>query len=203
MASARALRLAVIPGTTRPGRVSLSVAEWSAATIQSKNVVSELSAQPFAVEVVDIAKFNLPLLDEPTPAAYQKYTKDHTKRWASKLQEFDAYLFVTGEYNHSVPPALTNALSFVAKELNNKAAGFVGYGSAGGVRSVEHLRGILSELQVAHVRDSVQLSLFEDFERFSTFKPRPMHVDNVVNVAKQLHGWAAALRLLREAKAKL
>ena len=200
--SSSALRLAVIAGTTRPGRVSLAVTEWTASTLKAAGAsyVGPLNAQPFAIEVVDIEKFNLPVLDEPTPAQFQQYKKDHTKAWAAKLNEFDAYIFVTGEYNHSVPPALTNALSFVAKELNNKAAGFVSYGSAGGVRAVEHLRCILSELEVAHVRNSVQLSLFQDFENFSTFKPRDMHTSSVISVAKQLHGWAAALRTLREAK---
>ena len=68
-------------------------------------------------------------------------------------------------------PALANALSFLNVELNNKAAGMVGYGSAMGARAMEHLRGILSELQIAHVQKTGLFSLFTDFENFSTFAP--------------------------------
>jgi len=196
------LRLAIIAGSTRPGRQSLAVSQWTLE--QVKSLGSEyvhpagLNRVPFAAELVDLATFNLPLLDEPVPAAYQKYSKDHTKAWAQKLSGFDSFLLVTPEYNHSAPPALTNGLSFVARELNNKSAAFVSYGSAGGVRAVEHLRGILSELQVAHVRDSVQLSLFEDFEKFSTFKPRPMHRGSLTGLLKQLHLWSAAMKAVRD-----
>ena len=81
-------------------------------------------------ELVDIVDFNLPILDEPFPAAYQNYQNDHTKAFAAKMSEFDGYIFIVGEYNHSVQPALANALSYLNAELNNKAAGMVGYGSA-------------------------------------------------------------------------
>src|SRR5690606_41461130 len=91
--------------------------------------------------------------------------------WASRMAEFDGYVFVVSEYNHSITGALKNALDYLYTELNNKATGFVSYGSAGGARAVEHLRGILSEMQVAHVRNAVTMSLFTDFENFPTFTP--------------------------------
>jgi NAD(P)H-dependent FMN reductase len=81
---------------------------------------------------------------------------------------------VTPEYNHSISGALKNAIDFLYREWNNKAAAFVSYGSAGGVRAVEHLRLILAELQVAGVRSQVFLSLFTDFENMSVFKPAPL-----------------------------
>src|SRR6185437_3347359 len=88
-------------------------------------------------ELVDLLDFNLPLLDEPMPPSLGQYTKPHTKAWAAKVDSFDAYVFVTPEYNHGIPGALKNALDFVYREWNNKAAGFVSYGSANGVRAVE------------------------------------------------------------------
>src|SRR4029079_15648508 len=122
-------------------------------------------------ELVDIQDFALPLLDEPIPPSQGKYSKEHTKHWSAKIASFDGYVFVTPEYNHSTSAALKNAIDFLFAEWNNKAAGFVGYGSAGGTRAVEHLRLIMAEVQVATVRNQLQLSLFTDFENFSVFKP--------------------------------
>ena len=116
-------------------------------------------------ELIDIVYYNLPLLDEPIPPLMGQYTKDHTKRWAAKINSFDAFVFVTAEYNHGIPGALKNAIDFLLKEWNNKVAGFVSYGSAGGVRAVEQLRLVMAEVKVATVRAQLQLSLYTDFEK--------------------------------------
>ncbi len=108
-------------------------------------------------------------------------------------------MFVTPEYNHSVAPALANALSYLNAEFANKAAGIVSYGSAYGVRAVEHLRGILSELQVAHVQKTGMFSLFTDFENFSVFKPTEMQAASLAPVLDQLVPWTAAMKSVREA----
>ncbi len=104
-------------------------------------------------------------MDEPFPPLIDQYTKDHTKRWAAKINSFDAFVFVTAEYNHGIPGALKNAIDFLLKEWNNKVAGFVSYGSAGGVRAVEQLRLVMAEVKVATVRAQLQLSLYTDFEK--------------------------------------
>jgi NAD(P)H-dependent FMN reductase len=104
-------------------------------------------------------------------ASMGQYSKQHTKDWAAKIGSFDAYVFVTPEYNHSTCGVLENAIDYLYQEWNNKAAGFVSYGSAGGTRAVEHLRLIMAELQVADVRAQVALSLFTDFQNFSDFIP--------------------------------
>lgn len=183
-------KIAVVTGSTRPNRLNLEVAQWVLARAQER--------ADAAYELVDIAEFNLPLLDEAFPAAYQNYQNDHTQRWAQKLAEFDGYIFVTGEYNHSVLPALANALSYVNVELNNKAAGIVGYGSAMGARAIEHLRGILSELQVAHVQKTGLFSLFTDFENFSSFAPTEQAAGAVQPMFDQLAAWTNALNTVRE-----
>ena len=110
---------------------------------------SRRSARDAEFELVDIKDFNLPLLDEPVPPSLGKYSKQHTKKWAAKIASFDGFVFVTPEYNHGISGALKNAIDFLFAEWNNKAAGFVGYGSAGGVRAVEHLRLVMAEVQVA------------------------------------------------------
>ena len=85
------------------------------------------------------------------PPSLGQYSKDHTKRWAAKIASFDAFVFVTPEYNHGTSAALKNAIDFLFKEWNNKAAGFVGYGSALGARAVESLRLVMGELMIADV----------------------------------------------------
>lgn len=182
-------KIAIVTGASRPGSVNKSVAEW---------VLSQVSDRTDAeFELVDIADFNLPLLDEAYPAAYQNYQNDHTKAWSAKISEFDGFIFVAHEYNHTAGPVLTNALSYLNAEFNNKAAGFVSYGSMGGARAVEHLRGILSELQVAHVRNQVMFSLFTDFENFSVFKPTEQSAGALAPMVEQLTAWARAMATVR------
>lgn len=184
------VKVAIIIGSTRPGRKAEAVAKW----------VYELAKQrrDAEFELVDIKSFNLPLLDEPVPPSRGQYAKDHTKAWSAKIAAFDAYIFVTPEYNHSTSGALKNAIDYLYLEWNNKAAGFVGYGSAGGTRAVEQLRQIMGELQVADVRAQVQLSLYTDFENFSTFKPAQHHEASVKSLFDQVIAWGGALKPLRQ-----
>lgn len=183
-------KIAIITGASRPGSVNKSVAEW---------VLSQVSDRTDAdFELVDIADFQLPLLDEAYPAAYQNYQNDHTKAWSAKISEFDGFIFVAHEYNHTAGPVLVNALSYLNAEFNNKAAGFVSYGSMGGARAVEHLRGVLSELQVAHVRNQVMFSLFTDFENFSVFKPTQQNADTLAPMVDQLTAWTRAMAAVRD-----
>ncbi len=117
------------------------------------------------------------------------------------MRSYDGYVFVTPEYNHSTSGALKNAIDFLYGEWNNKAAGFVSYGSAGGTRAVEHLRLIMGELQVADVRAQVALSLFTDFENFRAFTPAPQQEDSVNAMLDQVVAWSGALKGLRDAQA--
>jgi NAD(P)H-dependent FMN reductase len=184
------LKIAIIIGSTRPGRIGEAVAGWVYELAQRRRDAE--------FELVDLKGFNLPLLDESVPPSMGQYSKEHTKRWAAKVGSFDGYVFVTPEYNHGINGALKNAIDFLFAEWNNKAAGFVGYGSAGGVRAVEHLRAVMAEVQVATVRAQVMLSLFDDFENYTVFKPHARHEKVLAQVFDQVTAWAGALRPLRE-----
>jgi NAD(P)H-dependent FMN reductase len=187
------ISVAIVTGSTRPGRQNEAVSRWV------YQVATERQDADF--ELVDIADYNLPLLDEPAPPSLGQYQQEHTKRWAQKIGSFDAYVFVTPEYNHSTSGALKNAIDFLYREWNNKAAAFVSYGGYGGVRAVEHLRLIMAELMVATVRAQVVLSLFDDFEQFRTFTPRQRHVQDVHRMLDQLIAWGGALKPLRTPRA--
>ena len=184
------LRIAIIIGSTRLGRKAKAVAEWVYGIASKRGDA--------AYEIVDVADFNLPLLDEENPPSRGQYSQPHTKTWAAKIATFDAFVFVTPEYNHATSAALKNALDFIYKEWNNKAAAFVGYGSAGGVRAVENLRLIMGELQVADVRAQVALSLATDFENYTVFKPAAQHEKTLGVMLNQVIAWGGALKRLRE-----
>ena len=186
------IKVGIILGSTRPNRNGEAVAQWV------RRLARHEDAQ---FELVDVRDYDLPLLDEPVPPSLGKYSKLHTRKWAAKIAEFDAYVFVTGEYNHGIPGALKNAIDFIYAEWNNKAAGFVAYGSAGGVRAVEQLRTVMAELQVADVRAQVALSLFTDFEKMSVFKPAEHQEKALQAMLEQVVAWGRALKALRMERA--
>ena len=117
-------------------------------------------------------------------------------------EAFDAFVFVTPEYNHSTSGALKNAIDYLFREWNDKAAGFVGYGGMSGARAVEQLRLIMGELKIADVRAQVGLSLFTDFENFSTFKPAPHQEATVSAMLDDLIPWGRALQAMRVQRAE-
>jgi NAD(P)H-dependent FMN reductase len=184
------LKIAIILGSTRPNRVGAIVAEWVHG-IADKHTDAEF-------ELVDVAKLDLPLLDEELPPVLGQYAKQHTLDWAAKVASFDAFVIVTPEYNHSVPAGLKNALDFVYAEWADKAAGFVSYGAAGGIRAVEHLRLIMAELQVATIRTQLTLNSYTDFDNFYDFKPTGQHEETLNTVLDQVVSWGTALKSVRQ-----
>ncbi|TRZ40368.1 NADPH-dependent oxidoreductase [Niallia circulans] len=178
------LNIGIILGSTRQGRVSPQVGAW----------VKEIAEQrgDANYEIVDIADFSLPFLGT-TDGQEQGVAK-----WNEKLDSLDGFVFIVQEYNHSITGALKNALDSARDAWNNKAAGIVSYGSTGGARAAEHLRGILGELLIADVRVHPTLSLFTDFENGTVFKPADLHLTNVNEMLDQVHAWSGALKTLRQ-----
>lgn len=176
------LNIGIILGSTRQGRVSPQVGQWV------KGIADKRGDANY--EIVDIADFKLPLLGE-TEAGEQ------TAAWNKKLDSLDGFVFIVQEYNHSITGALKNAMDYAREAWNNKAAGIVSYGSVGGARAAEHLRGILGEVSVADVRVNPALSLFTDFDNFTEFKPAQMHVNTVNEMLGQVISWSGALKTVR------
>lgn len=184
------IRIAIIIGSTRPARKGAAVARWVHGIAKKRGDID--------VELVDIKDYDLPLLDEPVPAAMGEYSQPHTRRWSERIASFDGFVFVTPEYNHGTSAALKNALDFLFKEWTNKAAGFVGYGGVGAARAIEQLRATVANLEIADVRAQVSLLLQHDFENGSVFKPGA-HQDKAVNdMLDQVLAWSMALKPLRK-----
>jgi NAD(P)H-dependent FMN reductase len=186
-------RIGIVIGSTRPGRVGKSVAQWV-----HKMAVDRGDA---TYEIVDLADFALPHLDEPVPAAMgTDYQHEHTRKWARTVESYDGFVFVVPEYNHSMNGALKDALDFLYHEWKNKAAGFVGYGLVGGTRAVEQLRLVMAELHVATVRDQLTLSLFTDFGADGECAPAAHHPEILHRLLDQVVAWSQALAPLRAPK---
>ncbi|MGI5269325.1 NADPH-dependent FMN reductase [Nonomuraea sp. CA-218870] len=183
------IRIGIVIGSTRPGRVGESVARW----------VHDLAVKrgDAEYELVDLADYALPHLDEPLPAATGQYAREHTAAWSERISSFDGFVFVTPEYNSSTSGALKNAIDFLFAEWADKAAAFVSYGVDGGARAAEHLRQVLGRLKVADVPAQVTLSIYADFEDFSVPRPAPQHEERLTAMLDQLLSWATALRPLR------
>jgi NAD(P)H-dependent FMN reductase len=178
------LNIGIILGSTRQGRVSPNVGEWV------KQIADKREDANY--EIVDIADFQLPFFGTTDG------TEPGIAAWSEKVASLDGFVFIVQEYNHSITGALKNALDIATREAwNNKAAGIVSYGGAGGARAAEHLRGIFGELQIAGVKGHPTLSLFTDFKNFSTFKPGDVHLDTVNLMLDQVNAWSGALKTLR------
>jgi len=185
------LTIGIILGSTRPGRNGEQVARW---------VLDQATKRGTAdYELIDLADFHLPNIDEVAHPATGVYENEGTRRWSETVSKYDGFVIVTPEYNHSTSGALKNAFDFLYREWNNKAVGFVGYGSMGGQRAVEHLRLIVGELQMADVRQQVAVSLMNDFENRSTMKPVPHLEPGLELLFDQVESWSGALRGVREA----
>lgn len=139
------MKLQIIVGTTRPGRLTERLGKWVASEAKS--------LEDTTVEIVDLADYPMPFLDEPISPRYNpnRQINEVAGKWVAKLAEADAYIFVTPEYNHSIPGVLKNALDYVTFEFIHKPATVVSHGTVGGARATMHLKEILSESRAAVV----------------------------------------------------
>lgn len=177
------LNIGIVLGSTREGRLSPQVGNW----------VKELADQRGDANytIIDIADYKLPLLGEAGTDA------SGAAAWSEAIAAQDGFVFIAQEYNHSITGSLKNALDYLRAEWNDKAAGIVSYGSVGGARAAEHLRGILGELSVADVRVHPALSLFTDFENGAVLKAAPVQEASVNQMLDQVIPWATALKSVR------
>lgn len=183
-------RIGIILGSTRPGRIGPRIAQW---------VFEEASKRDDAeFELIDLESFNLPLLDEAKPASSGVYTHEHTRKWSEVIDRCDGYIFVTAEYNHGIPGALKNGIDFLWNEWNNKACGFVSYGSIGGSRSVEQLRLVVSNLMMASVRSQVMFTFGHEFDNDMNLEPTEISYKGLDSTITQVLEWTNALEPLRK-----
>lgn len=185
------MKLYSIICSTRPGRVGPSVAQW----------FHDVAArhEKFDAQLIDLAEVNLPLYDEPHHPRQQKYTKEHTKRWAATVAAADAYVFVTPEYNYGPPPSFVNALNYVYLEWNYKPCAFVSYGGiSGGMRSVQQEKLLVTTLKMMPMVEAVVAPMVSRMiDASGHFQPNEHMEGSAMTMLNELHRWAEALRTMR------
>ncbi len=128
------MRIAIISGTTREGRVTPRVAQWVAEAAKTHT-----DAQ---FELLDLHDFDIPMLEQ-APWLPDRHVAEGTKRWLDGLSGADGVIIVTAEYNHTIPAVLKNAFDQTNGQMMRKPVAIVSHGVNSGVRSNEHLRQML------------------------------------------------------------
>lgn len=172
-------KIGIIVGTTRENRISRAIADWILSTV-------EQDTREVKYEIIDLREINLPLLDEPYPAATGRYEHEHTKNWSNLIKGFDAFVILTSEYNHGYPASLKNALDYLYMEWHNKPAALVGYGySASGARAIEQLRQIVSNLRMKPLPNDLLISLVTSLQD-GNFTPNENLVKSLLSLLEPL-----------------
>lgn len=180
------VRIGVLLGSTRPTRRAPAIADW---------VLDERGLEGATLDRIDVADLGLPLLQEPVAAAFGRYEAPATRAWSARAAALDAFVLVTPEYNASTSAALKNALDHLYLEWRDKPVAYVGYGMAGGIRAVEHLRTITAELGMAGVPQALHLSATQvEDGGFAASAPERVARQEMLTV---LVRWARAFRRLR------
>lgn len=142
--------LLVISASTRPVRKSTALASWL------RGLAEEQGA--FAIDVVELAELNLPLLDEPHHPRLQRYEHEHTKAWSRRVGDASAVVFVTPEYNHSYPAGLKNAIDYLNVEWRDKPLGYLTYGGvSAGTRAMVALQPVTAALGMRVLQQAVNV----------------------------------------------
>jgi NAD(P)H-dependent FMN reductase len=183
--------LRVIIGSTRPGRVGPSVAEWIIERAREHG--------GFDVEVADLAEINLPMFDEPNHPRLKKYVHQHTKDWSAVADASDAFIFVIPEYNYSFNAATKNAIDYLSQEWAHKAAGIVSYGGiAAGTRATQALKQVLSTVKIVPMTEAVNIPfVFKHLDEDRRFKSTEEMEQAAKAMLDELQRWTEALMTLR------
>lgn len=186
--------LKIISSTVRPGRKGPIVASW----------ITELAKQHggFNVELLDLGEINLPLMNEPNHPVLKKYEHEYTKQWSAKIEEADAFIFVTAEYDYNYPAPLRNALEYLSSEWGYKAAGIVSYGGvSAGTRASNSLKADLSTFKMVPLTDSVNFPFFQqNINDQNEFVANDISHKAAQVMFKQLIRWTKGLKTIREDK---
>ncbi|KXP13192.1 NADPH-dependent FMN reductase [Tsukamurella pulmonis] len=174
------MKIGIILGSIRDGRKAEEVGKWVAAQAEAREGVE--------ITVIDLKAFDVPLLTSATVpgAANRNYDSAAVTAWGKAIDAEDGFIFVTPEYNHSVPGGFKNAFDSIGPEWTGKTVAFVAYGADNGVRSVEHWRQITANFSMVDVRAQVSLGLFTDFDGDGAFTPLERREHELATVLDQL-----------------
>jgi NAD(P)H-dependent FMN reductase len=186
-----ALRLHTVIASTRPGRNGPVIAQWFHERAKAHG--------NFDAHLVDLADFNLPLIDEPHHPMRRQYEHEHTKKWSASVGAADAFVFVIPEYNYTPPPSFSNAIDYLFWEWNYKPVGFVSYGGiTAGMRSSQAARLHTTSVKMMPIPESVGIPNFFGQIKDGKFEGNELNEQGVAATLNELHKWSEALAPLRE-----
>ena len=191
----RMTTVSIIVSSTREGRFGDQPARWFHDHLTKRQSVK--------AKLLDLRDFPMPFFDQMMPPAMPgrpAYTDEVVQRWTSEIASSDAFVIVAAEYNFGPPAVLKNALDWVYPEWNRKPTGFVSYGGASGVRSVQQLRDTAVELQMAPIRSAVHLppeTLMAYFTGSDVKAALAKSDDAAEAMINDLLWWSAALKTAR------
>jgi NAD(P)H-dependent FMN reductase len=187
-------QLKIISSTVRPGRKGPIVTKW----------IADLAKENgnFSVEVLDLGDINLPMMNEPNHPSLRKYEHEHTKWWSARIEEADAFIFVTAEYDYNYPAPLRNALEFLFHEWGYKAAGIVSYGGvSAGTRALNSLKNDLATFKMVALTESVNFPFFQqNITDDDEFEASDISHKAAAAMLKQLLRWTKGLAIIKEDK---
>ena len=185
------LNLKIILASTRPGRKGVPIADWFYSIAEQHT--------GFSVELLDLAKINLPFLDEPKHPMLKQYEHQHTKDWSAMVDSADAVVIVLPEYNYGYPATIKNALDFVYQEWNYKPVGFVSYGGvSAGTRAVQMLKQVVGALKMVPLAENVNLPFFaKHINEEGKFISDELIDKSANKMLDELQKWAVALKPMR------
>ena len=182
------MKIGIIVGSVRDGRKGRKVGDWVLARARAHGGADHT--------LIDLKDFDLPLLTAAVnpAAAKRRYDDPRVTAWSEAIDPCDAFVFVTAEYNHSIPGAFKNAVDSLAPEWQRKAVAFVSYGSVGGVRAVEHWRGVVANFSMVAIRPQVTFFTFEEFDDAGAFAPHDRREGELATLLDALHDAARRTR---------
>jgi NAD(P)H-dependent FMN reductase len=185
--------LSIVIASTRPGRVGRTVGDWF--------VERARQHAGFDVTVVDLAEVRLPFLDEPEHPRFRRYQHEHTKKWSAAVDAADAFVFVTPEYDYSMPATLLNAVQFLSVEWHYKACGFVSYGGvSGGTRSVQMAKQVITAVKMMPIPEAVSIPFVAAALKDGVYPGAKTQDDAASAMLGELLRWTSALAVLRKPK---
>lgn len=185
--------LKIISSTVRPGRKGPIIAQW----------IKDLATATgdFNAEVLDLGEINLPLMNEAIHPIMRQYEHEHTKQWSAEIEEADAFIFVTAEYDYSYPASLKNALEYLVHEWAYKPAGLVSYsaGAFAGVRAISNLKPDLLSLKIVSLAESVTIPTLSQFiNDEGQFTPNELITKSANTMLTQLVRWTKGMKVIKE-----
>jgi len=184
------VKLTIVIASVRDGRAGETIAKWFLERATQHGT--------FDIELADLKELNLPILNEPDHPRLKKYLHESTKRWSGIVGGSDAFVFVTPEYNYTLPPALVNALDTVYHEWTYKPVGFVSYGGlSGGMRSVQTAKLMVTGFKMMPMVEAVNIPFYTQLMENGVFKSNELHDKAVPVMLDELLRWSEALKTLR------